>query len=246
MVNFGELKSKFLTKLVESYNSGNKNELKDLIKKLKSNKNLIEMHHFYEEMENTYFQDKNKARVFVENLEPMLIEKSRLLKKDCVELNESLKNVVAEDNELYSCLDVLSEENTISNLSKKIDSREKLVNILNTKKETKNIEESTVRIENEKLLNTVLVNNFNIKYGDFLKGEDKQVFERIVSMSNEELINETKSLKTELTEKINSLLNESSDDSLSKKLNDVKSDVNTKEITKYNYFKLIELKKGLI
>lgn len=246
MVNFGELKSKFLTKLVESYNSGNKNELKDLIKKLKSNKNLVEMHHFYEEMENTYFQDKNKAKVFVENLEPMLIEKSRSLKKDCVNLHNSLKDVVAENNELYTCLDVLSEENTITNLSKKIDSREKLINLLNTKRDIKNIEESTVKIENEKLLNTVLVNNFNIKYGDFLKGEDKQVFERIVAMNNEELINETIKLKTELTEKINSLLNESSDESLNKKLNDVKSDVYDKEVSKYNYFKLIELKKGLI
>lgn len=246
MVNFGELKSKFLTKLVESYNSGNKNELKDLIKKLKSNKNLIEMHHFYEEMENTYFQDKNKAKVFVENLEPMLIQKSHSLKKECMGLYQMVKDVVAENNEIYFCLDVLSEENTITNLSNKIDSREKLINLLNTKRETKNIEESTVRIENEKLLNTVLVNNFNIKYGDFLKGEDKQVFERILSMNNEELINETKSLKTELTEKINFLLNESSDDSLTKKLNDVKVDVHDKEITKYNYFKLIELKKGLV
>ena len=50
MSNFGEIKSKMLTKLTESYNSGNKNELKDLIKKLKSNKNLVEMHNFYEEM----------------------------------------------------------------------------------------------------------------------------------------------------------------------------------------------------
>jgi hypothetical protein len=36
MSNFGKLKSKLLTKLTESYNSGNKTELKGLIKKIKS------------------------------------------------------------------------------------------------------------------------------------------------------------------------------------------------------------------
>ena len=36
MSNFGKLKSKLLTKLTESYNSGNKNEIKRLIKKIKT------------------------------------------------------------------------------------------------------------------------------------------------------------------------------------------------------------------
>jgi len=246
MINFGELKTRFLTKLVESYNSGNKNELKGLIKKLKSNKNLVEMHHFYEEMENTYIEDKNRARIFVEGLEPMLVEKSKTIGKDSIELYESLMDVVVENNELYSCLDILSENESITNLLKKIEAREKLVDFLTTKKEKVAIEESSVKIENEKLLNTVLVNNFNIKYGDFLTGEDKNVFENIVSMSNEDLINETNTIKSELTNKIESLLNESTDDSMIKKLNDVKSEINQKEITKFNYFKLIELRKGLI
>ena len=69
MSNFGKLKSKLLTKLTESYNSGNKNEIKRLIKKIKSNKNLVEVHNFYEEMENTYFQHIDSAKLYVETLE---------------------------------------------------------------------------------------------------------------------------------------------------------------------------------
>ena len=48
MTNFGELKTKLLTKLTESYTSNNKGEIKDLVNKLKSNKSLSEMYVFYE------------------------------------------------------------------------------------------------------------------------------------------------------------------------------------------------------
>ena len=44
MKKFGDIKSKMLTKLTESYNSGNKNELKDLITKLKSNQKKYASH----------------------------------------------------------------------------------------------------------------------------------------------------------------------------------------------------------
>ena len=52
MTNFGELKTKLLTKLTESYTSNNKGEIKDLVNKLKSNKSLSEMYVFYENIEN--------------------------------------------------------------------------------------------------------------------------------------------------------------------------------------------------
>ena len=246
MTNFGELKSKMLTKLTESYNSGNKNELKDLIKKLKSNKNLVEMHNFYEEMENMYIPNKDKAKLYVETLEPQLIDRMKSIKSDCKDLNKSLKEVVAENNEVYEILDVLSEENNIHNISKKIDVREKFVNFLTTKKSVKKEEEPTVQFENHTLLNTVLVNNFNTKYTDFLNDDQKVEFTKIVSMTESELKTETQKIKTEINQKIESLLKESTDDVMNEKLNRVKEDLNESETTKLSYFKMTELKKGLI
>jgi hypothetical protein len=245
MSNFGEIKSKLLTKLTESYNSGNKNELKDLIKKLKSNKNLVEMHNFYEEMESMYFPSKDAAKLYVETLEPQLIEKMKSIKSDCKNLNKSLKDVVSESNEAYECLDVLSEENNIHNISKKIDIREKFVNFLTTKKSNRKVEEPTVQIENHILLNTVLVNNFNTKFTDFLKEEQKETFIKIVSMTESELETKTQKIKLEINQKIESLLRESTDGIMNEKLNKVKEDLNESELTKYNYFKMTELKKGL-
>jgi hypothetical protein len=53
-------------------------------------------------------------------------------------------------------------------------------------------------------------------------------------------------IKKELNNKLDSLLKESTEDSVVSKLNNVKSEVDKSEVTKYNYYKLIELKNGLI
>jgi hypothetical protein len=92
----------------------------------------------------------------------------------------------------------------------------------------------------------VLVNNFNIKFADFLNESQRESFSKIMSMSNEELINEMSLVRTELNSKIENLLGESTDNEMVEKLKRVKTDVNESEITKYNYYKLTELKNGLV
>jgi hypothetical protein len=67
-----------------------------------------------------------------------------------------------------------------------------------------------------------------------------------MSMSNEELINEMSLVRTELNSKIENLLGESTDNEMVEKLKRVKTDVNESEITRYNYYKLTELKNGLV
>ena len=65
-------------------------------------------------------------------------------------------------------------------------------------------------------------------------------------MSTEELVNEMNTIKKELNGKLDSLLKESNEESVVSKLTNVKSEVEKSEISKYNYYKLIELKNGLI
>ena len=246
MTKFGELKTKVLVKLTEAYNSGNKKELKDLIKKLKSNKNLVEVYKFYEDMENTHIAQKDNARLFVETLEPHFIQKMKTINTDCKKLDKILKDVVIEKNELYEWLDTLSEEHNINNINTKFESKEKFINFLMKEKEINKDGISNVQIENFSLLNNVLVSNFNIKYGDFLNEDQKKKFKDIMSMNEETLINETSNLKFELNSKIENILNESNDNSLIEKLSNVKKQINEKELSKYNYFKLLELKEGLL
>jgi hypothetical protein len=245
MTNFGEFKLKMLTKLTDLYTSKNKVEIKNTIKSITSNKPLSEMYTFYEGIEKLNIKSKDKAKLYVESIEPILIEKMKSLKKDLTTLTKNLKNVDFEKNSLYEDLDILSEENTIHNISKKIDARENLIeHLLKEKKEDE--KPSEIQIENHTLLNAVLVNNFNIKYSDFLNEEQKTTFNKIVSMSNEELITETKNLKKELTTKIDSLIKESNEDTLKDKLKNVMSEINKSDTTKFDYYKLIELKNGLV
>ena len=102
MTNFGELKSKLLIKLTESYTNKKNTELKDLVTKLKSNKQLSEMYLFYEGVENLNIKTKEKAKLYVESIEPILNEKRESLKKDMKEFGKLLKDVVVENNELYN------------------------------------------------------------------------------------------------------------------------------------------------
>jgi vacuolar-type H+-ATPase subunit E/Vma4 len=90
------------------------------------------------------------------------------------------------------------------------------------------------------------VGNFNTKFTDFLNDEQKETFTKIVSMTESELETETQKIKSEINQKIESILKESTDSIMDEKLNKVKEDLNESELTKYNYFKMTELKKGLI
>ncbi len=245
MTNFGEFKLKMLTKLTDLYTSKNKVELKNTIKSITSNKTLSEMYTFYENIENLNITSKDKAKLYVESIEPILIEKMKTVKKDLKNFTKELKDIESEKNSLYENLDILSEETTIHNISKKIDARENLIkHLLKEKKQDEN--PSEIQIENHSLLNAVLVNNFNIKYSDFLSEEQKETFNKIVSMPNDELIKETKNLKKELSSKIDSLIKESSEDTLKDKLKNVMSEINKSDTTKFDYYKLIELKNGLL
>lgn len=245
MTNFGEFKLKMLTKLTDLYTSKNKVELKNTIKSITSNKTLSEMYTFYENIENLNITSKDKAKLYVESIEPILIEKMKTVKKDLKNFTKELKDIESEKNSLYENLDILSEENTIHNISKKIDARENLIeHLLKEKKQDET--PSEIQIENHSLLNAVLVNNFNIKYSDFLSEEQKETFNKIVSMPNDELIKETKNLKKELSSKIDSLIKESSEDTLKDKLKNVMSEINKSDTTKFDYYKLIELKNGLL
>jgi len=245
MTNFGEFKLKMLTKLTDLYTSKNKVELKNTIKSITSNKTLSEMYTFYENIENLNITSKDKAKLYVESIEPILIEKMKTVKKNLKNFTKELKDIESEKNSLYENLDILSEENTIHNISKKIDARENLIeHLLKEKKQDET--PSEIQIENHSLLNAVLVNNFNIKYSDFLSEEQKETFNKIVSMPNDELIKETKNLKKELSSKIDSLIKESSEDTLKDKLKNVMSEINKSDTTKFDYYKLIELKNGLL
>lgn len=244
MNKFGTIKTKMLNKLTESYIKENKKEVKDLLNIIKENKEFKEMYLFYEEIENKFFEDKDIAKLYVEEVNTILKNQTKNISDFTKSLDKKLGDVQINENELYTLLDILSENDNLNNIDKKVIAKKKLVEHLTTKKDVVNNDKTSHTI-NENLLHTVLTNNFNILYNNTLTEEQKEEFKTIMSLSNGDISIKTEELKESLNTKIDSLLNESSDGDLIKKLNKVKDEINNKTVSRLNYFKLVELKNGL-
>lgn len=244
MNNFGKIKTKILRKLTESYSSNNKTEMKSILKTIKENKDFKEMYLFYEEIEGKYFEDKEVAKLYVEELNSVLKTKANNISTFCKSLNEQLGEIEIQENELYSTIDQMLEEDSLNNLDKKVIAKRKLVEFLTTKKEITETEDTTYT-DNENLLHAVLANNFNVLYNNNLTEEQKGELKNILSLSNEDLEVKTTELKESILNKVSSLLSESTDTDLSGKLNQVKDEVEGMDLSKYNYYRLTQLKGGL-
>ena len=162
---FGQFKSSIINKLVDLYESENKTELRDFLNEIKSNEDFKELYLFYENIKNVELNDGETAKLYVENMEPFLIEKTKKVKPILESMRKKLSNVDVEKNEIYECIDILSEGTTLLNLDKKVVAKNKLIQYLKTKKEIEvQDEEPIVFTENTKLLSAVLTNNFNSNF----------------------------------------------------------------------------------
>lgn len=247
MNKFGVIKSKLLNKLTESYAKENKAEIKSILSTIKENKDFKEMYLFYEEIENKYIEDKEIAKLYVEGLSTYFnqpIGNMTNLNTLCESLHKKLEDVEITSNDLYESLDMLSEQDTLSNIEKKVIAKKKLIEHLTTKKEIKeSIETKTV--SNESLLNAVLANNFNVLYSNTLSESQKDELKNILSISHEELITKSNELSESIINQVSTLINESNDTELTNKLNAVKDEVSKMSPSRYNYYRLTELKNGL-
>jgi hypothetical protein len=233
-----------LTKLTESYSKENKKEVKDILNTIKENKEFKEMYLFYEEIENKYIEDKETAKLYVEGVITILKQQMDDLTTFCTSLNKMINVESINENEIYNSLDTLIEKDNLSNIEKKVNAKKKLVEHLTTKKEIKESKDSKL-IANESLLQAVLANNFNVLYSNTLSESEKEELKTILSIPQEELSTKTTELKESIINQVSSLLSESNDTDLTTKLNKVKDEVTQMTTSKYNYYRLTELKNGL-
>jgi len=244
MDKFGVLKSKMLIKLTESYNNKNKKETKNILNTIKENKDFKEMYLFYEDIENMELSLPDSAQLYVETVESLLIDKSKSIKSVCDKISKIIGDVKYDKNELYECLDIISEKSSLSNLDKKVVAKKKLIEHLKTKKEIKPTEEFAYTM-NENLLMAVMSNNFNVLYDNTLNEEEKKELKNILSLKDEEINLKMSEIKESILSIVNNLITESKDDELKNKLNKVIDEVNSSSPSKYNLYKLKELKNGL-
>ena len=135
------------------------------------------------------------------------------------------------------------EEDNLKNVDKKILSRKNLVEHLTTKKELK--ESKNVYTNNENLLHYVLTEKFNDDFEKMLNEEEKTKLTEILSMSNEDLKKEFNTLKEEVTDKLNGMILTEGDSNLKSRLDTALKESQKMPISKYNYYKLQQLRNGL-
>jgi hypothetical protein len=244
MKKFGVIKSKLLNKLTESYANENKAEIKNVLTTIKENKNFKEMYLFYEEIENKYIDDKETAQLYVEGVAGILKQQMDEITNFCTSLNKLINVDAINENEIYNSLDILIENDSLSNIENKVKAKKKLVEHLTTKKEIKESKDSTL-IPNENLLNAVLTNNFNVLYSNTLSESQRYELKTILLIPYDELLIKTTELKESIVNQVSILLSESNDTDLSTKLNAVKDEVTQMFPSRYNYYRLNELKNGL-
>lgn len=244
MNKFGIIKTKILNKLTESYKKEDKSEMKDILKTIKENKEFKEMYLFYEEIENKYIEDKETAKLFVEGVESMINQQKNGLLEFCQSLDKKLGDIEITKNELYESLDQLMVKDSLLNIENKINAKKYLYDYLTKKKDNKEINKEVYTV-NENLLTSVLANNFNVLYGNTLNEEQQTTLKNILSLSQDDLLTKTEELKEGILDKVDTLLNESTDLEFKNKLDSVKKEVNEMSPSKYNYYRLSELKNGL-
>jgi hypothetical protein len=246
MKNFGTLKSKILVKLTEAYENKNMGEVKDILKSIK-NKKFGELYLFYEDVESKYyFDDKSTATLFVEEIASGLRKFNPMgeISKFCDKIDAKIGKVNVEKNVIYESLDDLMLEDSLNNIAKKIIAKKNLVEHITTKKEV--VEETNdTLVENGMLLNAVLVNNFNVLYDKTLSEEQKKELNNILSLTEDNLKENFTVLKEEISSKVSEMLSESLDPELKRKLDTTKNQVTQMKPTKYNLYKLQQLKEGL-
>lgn len=245
MYTFGMLKNKMLEQLTESYRSQNKPEMKTIISLIKENKEFKEMFMFYDDIEKKYFDNKETATLYVEEISAILKGKNKSLASFSKKVNKQLTEVHAPLNPVYVCLDTLLEEDTLFNVDKKIIAKKWLVEHLMKVKELEALQESLNLVTNEPLLYAVLVNNFNSLYGNTLNESEQSELKEILDLNSDDLDKSIITLKEQVLTRISKILNEDTNTDLSKKLTDVKDEVESMDSTRFNYYKLKQLKSNL-
>jgi hypothetical protein len=239
-LKFGKLKSAYLEKMLESYKNDDKKTLKELMNKIYENKDFRELYLLYEDIENKEIKDKEVAEYYVNELSKFLKEKRSNLTK----IKESLIDEIHEYNDVYKNLDTLSEEDSIFNIQEKFTAKKNLIEHLmkEKNKEEKLIESYT---QNEKLLASILTNNFNVLYNSTMNENEKEKLKEILSLTTEDITNKIVEIKNEVLNKVEKLLSESVNTELTEKLNTVRNEVLNTSPSRFNYYKLLELKNGL-
>ena len=246
MKTFGYYKKNIDSILENSHN--NKKLFKEnfhvIMGALKLSKPFREFFTVYNEIEQKNFKNKEELNEYINESISHLRPKIKKLKNICSILENVFSrrtNMLSEsNNSIYEDLDYLIYKEGVRSISKRITTKKNLMeNVLNKETLTK-----ASKSFNRKVLAYTLSENYNKEFANLSK-EDKGLISEIMSIKKTELNTSFGKTKTEIIDKINTLLKESKDTSLKVKLTETKNVISDMETSKLSFLKLKQLEIDL-
>ena len=225
-MKFGQLLSKIEGLMVNSYvNETTKFEVRNFKKLVLENKNVSTMFYIYTELSKKKGYDKTLSESYI-NESLRQVEKI-LPKLNTQKIEYWVKDVVSENN--YKNIDNLI-YNSPDKIMENVESRKTLIETTEVK--------TAIQLPMETLLN--IANKEISSYIENLDEDSKRDLSKVLMTEDAELSKEFEELKTKT---INSLsnLNESMDESTTKKLQETINQIKGEEFSKINYVRLYNL-----
>ena len=211
---------------------------------LKMSKPFREFFTVYNEIEQKSFKDKEELNEYITETITHLRPKIKNLKNICGVLDNvfSRRNDMLSEsiNDIYDNLDYLIYKDGVRSITKRINIKKNLVETILTKEKLTKLTSSL----DPKILAYTLSENYNKEFKNLSK-EDKSLISEIIAIKKPDLSEGFNKTKTSITDKINTLLKESNDNTLKAKLTETKNLVSKMETSKLSLLKLKQLEIDL-
>ena len=232
-MTFGHIKTAIEKNLLESYK--NEKEFKKSLREFKTNilnnKSISKVYAVYDQLSTPQNLSESDAREF-------LSEGLNVIGKilPTIKLPKSLEESKEND---YNNIDTLVYTNNL-NLKERVEAKKSILNTLMS--ENKKIQES-IKIPVSSMVK--IANQTLEHFIESMDMESKKIFVDVVKSDSEKLKEEFSTMKESTLEKLTSLLNEESEDTIKSKLTETIEKIKTDEFSQLNYVKLVSLVKNL-
>jgi exonuclease VII small subunit len=246
MKNFSYYKNNIDSILENSFKDTKKfkKNLSVIMGAMKFSKTLREFFTLYNDIESKRFKDTEKSITYLNEAMDYLKSKKKNLKKVKPILDKIIKDrkELCEDrsNVIYKNIDNIVFNNKISTIELVAESKQRLTTHLISEKK-----KNTNKISNPKILSHVLSKNYSEVYGEKLTENQQEILKNTLLMTEDTLKKEFDNVKEISLNKINSLLSESKDETLSAKLVQVKNEIKSLDNTKKSYIRVRGLLEDL-
>ena len=221
-----------------------KKNLSVIMGALKYSKTLKEFFTLYNEIENKNYNNLKDGENFLNEATTHLKNK----KADLLKVKPLLDNIITKrkklvetkTNKIYENIDKIVFSNDIKNIDSVIESKKTLTESMVNRKslvETKPID--------PKILSMVINKNYKKEYENSLTESQQNILKNTLLMSEDTLEKEFTDIKDIALSRINKLISESTDDTLSAKLVQTKDKIKTFSPTKISYIRVRGLLEDL-